>query len=57
MNTYSLSDTDSEMDYSVADAYFAKAEQNTESLLQNDISYAEVEEDNENKYSVNKCFI
>lgn len=51
VNTYNLSDTDSEMDYSVADAYFAKAEQNTESLLQNDISYAEVEEDNENKIS------
>lgn len=30
---YSLSDTNSELDYSVADAYFAEAEQNTESLI------------------------
>jgi hypothetical protein len=51
VNTYSLSDTDSELDYSVADAYFAEAEQNTESLLQNDISYAEVENEDDERVS------
>ncbi len=50
VSAFSFSDTDSELDYSVADAYFAEAEQNTESLLQDDISYAEVDED-ENEIS------
>lgn len=44
MNTHNLSNTDSELDYFVADAYFAKAEQNTESLLYDDISYAETDD-------------
>ena len=50
VSIYGCSDTDLELDYSVADAYFAEAEQNTESLLQDDISYAEADED-ENEIS------
>lgn len=41
---YSFSDTDSELDYIIADAYFAEAEQNTESLLQDDVSNAEIDD-------------
>lgn len=38
---HDLSDTDSELDYLVADAYFAQLEEDTESLLQNDVSQGE----------------
>lgn len=41
VSAYNLSDTDSELDYLVADAYFAKLEENTDSLLQNDVSRGE----------------
>ena len=47
VSAYILSDTDSALDYAVADAYFAQLEQNAESLSQDDISYAEPEEEEE----------
>ncbi len=48
-NARGLSKAKSEIDYYVADAYFEEAEQNTESLLRDDIKYADEKKEDDKK--------